>query len=125
MILFALVVAAATLLLGLVAAMLLRRVRTLRLQLAGLGLLAVVLPLAAVSVSGAVMFSSGHDVVLLFVAASASTASSIAWRDASGVRRSWLAHATSSRRASKSRSRSAAIALKDEASAASSAGPSS
>jgi signal transduction histidine kinase len=78
MILFALVVAAATLLLGLVAAMLLRRVRTLRLQLAGLGLLAVVLPLAAVSVSGAVMFSSGHDVVLLFVAASASTAAVVA-----------------------------------------------
>jgi signal transduction histidine kinase len=78
MILFALVVAAATLLLGLVAAMLLRRVPTLRLQLAGLGLLAVVLPLAAVSISGAVMFSSGHDVVLLFVAASASTAALVA-----------------------------------------------
>jgi len=73
-IVFALVVAAATLLLGLVTALLLRRAPTLRLQLAGLGLLAVVLPLAAVSVSGAVMFSSGHDVVLLLVAAGASTA---------------------------------------------------
>jgi signal transduction histidine kinase len=78
MIVFGLVVAAATLLLGLAAAMLLRRVPTLRLQLAGLGLLAVVLPLAAVSISGAVMFSSGHDVVLLFVAASASTAAVVA-----------------------------------------------
>jgi signal transduction histidine kinase len=73
-ILFALVVAAATLVLGVTAALLLRRAPTLRLQLAGLGLLAVVLPLAAVSVSGAVMFSSGHDVVLLLVAAGASTA---------------------------------------------------
>jgi signal transduction histidine kinase len=73
-IVFALVVAAATLLLGLVSALGLRRAPTLRLQLAGLGLLAVVLPLAAVSVSGAVMFSSGHDVVLLLVAAGASTA---------------------------------------------------
>ncbi|MEO5575579.1 MAG: hypothetical protein ABIR67_05785 [Gaiellaceae bacterium] len=52
----------------------LRRAPTLRPQLAGLGLLAV-LPLAAVSVAGAVMFSSGHDVVLLLVAAGASTAS--------------------------------------------------
>jgi signal transduction histidine kinase len=74
MIVFALVVAATTLLLGLVAALLLRCAPTLRLQLAGLGLLAVVLPLAAVSVSGAVMFSSGHDVILLLVAAGASTA---------------------------------------------------
>jgi signal transduction histidine kinase len=75
MIVFALVVASATLLLGLTASALLHRMPTLRLQLAGLGLLAVVLPLTAVSVSGAVMFSSGHDMVLLFVAASASTAS--------------------------------------------------
>ena len=74
MIVFALVVAATTLLLGLVSAFLLRRAPTLRLQLAGLGLLAVVLPLVAVSVSGAVMFSSGHDVVLLLVAAGASSA---------------------------------------------------
>jgi HAMP domain-containing protein len=73
-IVFALVVAATTLLLGLLTALLLRRAPTLRLQLAGFGLLAVVLPLAAVSVSGAVMFSSGHDVVLLLVAAGASTA---------------------------------------------------
>jgi signal transduction histidine kinase len=73
-ILFALVVAAVTLVVGLVSAFALRSAPTLRLQLAGLGLLGVVLPLAAVSVSGAVMFSSGHDVVLLLVAAAASTA---------------------------------------------------
>jgi signal transduction histidine kinase len=71
---FALVVAGVTLVLGLATALLLRKAPTLRLQLAGLGLLAVVLPLGAVSVSGAVMFDSGHDVVLLFVAAGASCA---------------------------------------------------
>jgi hypothetical protein len=44
---------------------------------------------------------------------------------ASGVRRSWLAHATSSRRASKSSSSRVAIALKAAPSSAISAGPSS
>ncbi len=48
MILFALAVASATLAAGLAAGFALRRVPTLRLQLAGLALLAVVLPLAAV-----------------------------------------------------------------------------
>jgi signal transduction histidine kinase len=71
---FALVVAVTTLAVGIGSALLLRRAPTLRLQLAGLGLLAVLLPLAAVSVSGAVMFDSGHDTVLLFVAAGASSA---------------------------------------------------
>ena len=74
MIAFAIVVAVATLAAGLGAALLLRRAPTLRLQLAGLGLLAVMLPLAAVSVSGVVMFDSGHDTVLLLVAAGASSA---------------------------------------------------
>ena len=41
------------------------------------------------------------------------SASNIAWMFASGVRRSWLAQATSSRRASNSRSRLAAISLND------------
>jgi signal transduction histidine kinase len=77
-IVFALAVASATLLAGLAAALALKRLPTLRLQLAGLVLLAVVLPLAAVSVSGAVMFSSEHDMVLLFVAAAASTAAVVA-----------------------------------------------
>jgi signal transduction histidine kinase len=70
----ALVVAAATLLAGLVVALLLRRLPTLRLQLAGLGLLAVLLPLAAVLLSGVVMFDSGHDLTILAVAAASSTA---------------------------------------------------
>jgi signal transduction histidine kinase len=78
MIIFAIVVATATFLVGVTAALALRRAPTMRLQLAGLGLLGVMLPLAAVSVSGAVMFSSGHDVVLLFVAAGASTAAVVA-----------------------------------------------
>ena len=52
-----------------------------------------------------------------------SRASSIACMLASGVRRSWLAHATSSRRASNSCSRLAAISLNDEARSATSAGP--
>ena len=50
-------------------------------------------------------------------------ASSIAWMFASGVRRSWLAQATSSRRASNNRSRLAAIWLNDAASSSISAGP--
>jgi signal transduction histidine kinase len=70
---FALVVALATLAVGLTAAALLRRLPTVRLQLAGLGLLAVGLPLAAVLLSGVVMFDSEHDLTILGVAAAAST----------------------------------------------------
>ena len=56
-----------------------RQLPTVRLQLAGLALLAVVLPLAAVLLSGWVMFHMGDDVKILAVAAaSASTASSSA-----------------------------------------------
>ena len=77
MIEFALIVAAATLGAGLLAALVLPRLRSLRLQLAGLALVAVVLPLAAVSLSGVVMFSSGHDMTILFVAVAASTAAVI------------------------------------------------
>ena len=54
-----------------------------------------------------------------------SIASSMAVIDAIGVRRSWLAAATSSRRASKRPSRLAAISLNDRPSSASSRGPSS
>jgi signal transduction histidine kinase len=71
---FAAVVALATLVAGLGAAFVLRRLPTLRLQLAGLGLLAVLLPLTAVALSGVVMFSSGHDLTILFVAVASSTA---------------------------------------------------
>ena len=74
MILFALVVALGTLAAGLVAAFILRRLPTVRLQLAGLGLVAVLLPLAAVLLSGAVMFHSGHDFTVLAVATASATA---------------------------------------------------
>jgi signal transduction histidine kinase len=74
MITFAVVVALATLGSGLAAAFLLTRLRSLRLQLATLALVAVVLPLAAVALSGMVMFDSGHDMTILFVAVASSTA---------------------------------------------------
>jgi signal transduction histidine kinase len=73
-ILFAFVVAVATLAAGLLGAWLLGRLPSVRLRLAGLALLGVALPLAAVVLSGAVMFSSGHDLTVLLVAAAASTA---------------------------------------------------
>ena len=78
MIAFAFVVALATLAAGLVAAMALRRLQTLRRQLAGLALVATLLPLAAVVLSGLVMFDSGHDVVLLAAAAASSTVALLA-----------------------------------------------
>ncbi len=71
---FALIVAGATLAAGLVAALGLRLLPSANLRLAGLALVSVALPLAAVSVSGTVMFSSGHDMTLLFVAAASSSA---------------------------------------------------
>jgi signal transduction histidine kinase len=73
-IVFALLVALGTLAVGIVAALVLRRLPSIRLQLAGLGLLAVALPLAAVLVSGVVMFDSEHDLTILLVAAACSTA---------------------------------------------------
>jgi signal transduction histidine kinase len=73
MILFALIVALATLAGGLAAGAVVRRLPTLRLQLAGLGLLSVVVPLAAVVLSGLVMFQSGHDLTILAVAAASAT----------------------------------------------------
>jgi signal transduction histidine kinase len=73
-ILFALIVALATLAAGLVAGLALRRLPTLRLQVAALALLATLLPLAAVLLSGVVMFQSGHDLTILAVAVASSTA---------------------------------------------------
>jgi signal transduction histidine kinase len=71
----ALIVASATLGIGLALAGLLRLLPTVRLQLAGLALLAVLLPLGAVLASGWVMFHMGDDVKILAVtAASALTA---------------------------------------------------
>lgn len=78
MIVFALVVALSTLVAGLAAVMALRRLPTLQLQLAGLALVAVLLPLAAVALSGIVMFSSDHDLAILGVAAASSTVALVA-----------------------------------------------
>ena len=71
----AILVALSTLAVGLLVALLLRQLPTVRLQLAGLAVLAVLLPLAVVLLSGWVMFHMGDDVKILAVtAASASTA---------------------------------------------------
>jgi signal transduction histidine kinase len=71
----ALVVAAGTLGAGLAAGLALRWLPSVRLQLVGLALLAVALPLAAVLLAGLVMFHMNDDVEILAVAgASASTA---------------------------------------------------
>ena len=70
----ALLIAAVALAAGLLGSLAVRRLPTLRLQLAGLGLLAVVLPLAVVVVSGLVMFDSGHDLTILAVASASSAA---------------------------------------------------
>ncbi len=75
MIEFALVVALSTLVVGIALALALRLLPTVRLQLVGLALLAVGLPLAAVILGGLVMFHMHDDVKILAVAAaSASTA---------------------------------------------------
>jgi signal transduction histidine kinase len=71
----AVIVALTTLAIGLLLATLLRLLPTVRLQLAGLAVLAVLLPLGAVLASGWVMFHMGDDVKILAVtAASALTA---------------------------------------------------
>jgi signal transduction histidine kinase len=74
MIEFALIVAGATLAAGLLSALVLILLPSASLRLTGLALVCVALPLTAVSVSGTVMFSSGHDMTLLFVAAASSSA---------------------------------------------------
>ena len=71
MIPLALAVALSTLAVGVLGAVALRRLPTVRLQLAAFGLLAVVLPLAAVLLSGWVMFHMGADLKILVVAACA------------------------------------------------------
>jgi signal transduction histidine kinase len=77
-ILFACVVALATLVAGLVGAWALAKLPTVTLRVTGLALLSVFLPLAAILLSGAVMFSSGHDLTVLLVAGAASTAALVA-----------------------------------------------
>jgi signal transduction histidine kinase len=69
----ALIVASATLAVGLGAVVVLRVLPTVRLQLAGLAFLAVVLPLTAVLLSGWVMFHMGADVKILAVASASAT----------------------------------------------------
>ena len=71
---FAILVAAGTLVAGLVAAVALLRLPTVRMQLTGLALVAVGLPLAAVLLSGVAMFDSDHDLTILALAAASATA---------------------------------------------------
>jgi signal transduction histidine kinase len=78
MIALALVVAASTLAVALVGGLVVQRLRTVRLQLAGLAGLSVLLPLAAVFLSGWVMFHMGDDVKILAVAAASATAAAAA-----------------------------------------------
>jgi signal transduction histidine kinase len=71
-------VCATTLAVGLAVAFGLRQLPSVRLQLAGLAFLAVVLPLAAVLLSGWVMFHMGDDVKILAVTAASASAAVIA-----------------------------------------------
>jgi len=70
----ALVVAAVSLVAGVAAGIALRRLPTLRLQLAALALVAAALPLTAVVVAGVVMFHADDDRLILALTAAASTA---------------------------------------------------
>jgi signal transduction histidine kinase len=81
MILLGLVVAAGSLAAGLALAFLLRRAPTVGVQLAGLALLAVCVPLGAVLLSGWVMFHMGADLKILAVAAGSATAAVVAALD--------------------------------------------
>jgi signal transduction histidine kinase len=85
---FALIVSLSTFVAGIVLALALRQLPTVRLQLAGLALLAVGLPLAAVILGGLVMFHMHDDVKILAVAAaSASTALAAALLVGAGIAR--------------------------------------
>jgi two-component system, OmpR family, sensor histidine kinase SaeS len=85
---FAVVLSLSTLAAGLALALALRLLPTVRLQLAGLALLSVVLPLAAVILGGLVMFHMHDDVKILAVAAaSASTALAAALLVGAGIGR--------------------------------------
>ncbi len=71
-------IAAATLGVGLILAFLLRALPTVRLQLAGLALIAVCLPLASVLFSGFLMYHMGDDVKILAVSAAAALVAVVA-----------------------------------------------
>jgi signal transduction histidine kinase len=77
MITVAVLVALGTLGAGIVAGLLARRLPSVRLQLTGLALGAMLLPLAAVLVPGVLMFESGHDLTLLAIASGSSFAALI------------------------------------------------
>jgi signal transduction histidine kinase len=74
----AVIVALATLAVGLALAFALRLLPTVRLQLAGLAFLAVLVPLGAVLLSGWVMFHMGDDVKILAVAAASALTAIVA-----------------------------------------------
>jgi len=74
----AILLAASTFLAGLAVAFAIRLLPRLRLQLAGLGLVAVVLPLAAVLASGWVMFHMEDDAKILTVAVAAALSAVVA-----------------------------------------------
>jgi signal transduction histidine kinase len=74
MISVALIVALLTFTIGLVGAVAVRRVGSLRLRLAGLALVATIAPVIGIVASGTIMFASGHDLLVAGVAAAASTA---------------------------------------------------
>jgi len=78
MILDGIAIALATLAVGLIAALGLRLLPTIRLQLAGLALLAVVLPLGTVLASGWVMFDMHADAKILSVSAAAACSAVLA-----------------------------------------------
>jgi signal transduction histidine kinase len=78
MILTAAVIAAATLGVGFLLAVALRALPTVRLQIAGLAAFAVCLPLAAVLLSGWVMFHMGDDVKILAVSAASAAVAVLA-----------------------------------------------
>jgi len=74
----ALAIASATLAVGLALVFLLRLLPTVRLQLAGLAMLAETLPLATVLLSGRVMFHMGDDVKILAVSAASAAIAIVA-----------------------------------------------
>ena len=67
------VVGVSTLLIGTAAAFVLRSLRSVRQQLAGLALVAVILPLGAVLVSGLVMFHMGNEADFVFITCAVTT----------------------------------------------------
>ena len=71
----ALIIGGATLVVGVVLAVLLRRLPSVRLQLTGLAMLAVALPLASVTLSGLLVFHMGAQAEVLFVSAAAAATS--------------------------------------------------